>query len=104
VLHPDRATVPKEEIREKLSKVYKVSDLQSVVVFGFRTQYGGGKSTGFGLIYDTVEDAKRFEPKYRLVRYGMATREESSRKSRKERKNKLKKQRGLGKSKKAAAA
>ena len=33
-------------------------------------QFGGGKSTGFGLIYDTLEAAKRFEPKYRLIRVG----------------------------------
>lgn len=33
-----------------------------------RTQFGGGKSSGFGLIYDNVEVAKKFEPKYRLVR------------------------------------
>ena len=31
-------------------------------------QFGGGKSTGFGLIYDTLESAKKFEPKYRLIR------------------------------------
>ncbi len=33
-------------------------------------QFGGGKSTGFGLIYDTVDSAKKFEPKYRLIRVG----------------------------------
>lgn len=31
-------------------------------------QFGGGKSTGFGLIYDTIDAAKKFEPRYRLVR------------------------------------
>jgi ribosomal protein S24E len=31
-------------------------------------QFGGGKSTGFGLIYDNLDAAKKFEPKYRLVR------------------------------------
>lgn len=31
-------------------------------------QFGGGKSTGFGLIYDELKFAKQFEPKYRLVR------------------------------------
>ena len=31
-------------------------------------QFGGGKSTGFGLIYDTLDAAKKFEPKYRLIR------------------------------------
>mmetsp|Transcript_20795 Transcript_20795/g.84662 ORF Transcript_20795/g.84662 Transcript_20795/m.84662 type:complete len:133 (+) Transcript_20795:99-497(+) len=104
VLHPDRAVVSRAEISEKLSKMFKVSDLQSIVVFGFRTHFGGGRSTGFGLIYDSVDDAKKFEPKYRLVRAGLATKVDTSRKSRKEKKNKMKKQRGLGKRKKAAPA
>lgn len=38
-----------------------------VIVFGFRTQFGGGKSTGFALIYDNKE-ALKFEPRYRLIR------------------------------------
>lgn len=41
-------------------------------VFGFRTQYGGGKSTGFALLYDSQEALKKFEPHYRLVRIGAA--------------------------------
>ena len=31
-------------------------------------QIGGGRSTGFALIYDSVEDVKKFEAKYRLAR------------------------------------
>lgn len=31
-------------------------------------QFGGGKSTGFGLVYDNLDAAKKFEPKYRLIR------------------------------------
>merc|ERR1712241_1357789 len=42
-----------------------------VFVFGFKTNFGGGKSTGFGLVYDTMDYAKKFEPKYRLVRQGV---------------------------------
>ena len=38
------------------------------MLFGFRTDFGGGKSTGFALIYDSLEDAKKYEPKYRLAR------------------------------------
>lgn len=34
----------------------------------FGSQFGGGKSTGFGLIYDSIDAAKKFEPRYRLVR------------------------------------
>jgi ribosomal protein S24E len=67
VLHPGQPSVKKTEIREKLAKMYKVtSDL--VFCFGFRTAFGGGKSTGFALIYDTMDYAVKFEPKYRLAR------------------------------------
>lgn len=98
ILHPGRSTVPKKEVREKLAKAYKTRpDL--VFVFGFHTQFGGGKSTGFGLIYDTLDHAKKIEPKYRLVRNGLATREKTGRKQRKERKNRLKKIRGTKKTK-----
>ncbi len=50
--------------------MYKVKDAQAVFLFGFKTQFGGGKSSGFGLIYDNLTVAKKFEPKYRLVRVG----------------------------------
>ena len=72
VLHPGRATVPKTEVREKLARMYKTTP-DVIFCFGFRTQFGGGKTTGFGLIYDTLENAKRFEPKYRLARVSRAS-------------------------------
>ncbi|RKP30172.1 hypothetical protein METBISCDRAFT_23539 [Metschnikowia bicuspidata] len=91
VLHPNRANVSKDELRERLSELYK-ADKDAVSVFGFRTQFGGGKSTGFGLVYQSVADAKRFEPTYRLVRYGMAEKvEKPSRQQRKQKKNRDKK-------------
>ena len=71
VLHPNRANVSKDDLRSKLSELYK-ADKNQVSVFGFRTQYGGGKSTGFALIYDSREALKKFEPHYRLVRIGEA--------------------------------
>lgn len=98
ILHPGRSTVPKKEVREKLAKAYKTQpDL--IFVFGFHTQFGGGKSTGFGLIYETLDHAKKIEPKHRLVRNGLATREKTGRKQRKERKNRMKKIRGTKKTK-----
>ena len=67
VLHPGRATVPKLELRERLTKLYKTTP-DVVFSFGFRTLFGGGKTTGFALINDTFDYAKKFEPKYRLAR------------------------------------
>jgi small subunit ribosomal protein S24e len=82
VLHPNRANVAKDELRDKLADLYKASKDQ-VSVFGFRTQYGGGKSTGFALIYDSHEALKKFEPHYRLVRIGAANKiEKASRQQR----------------------
>merc|ERR1711939_500882 len=66
VLHPTRPNVSRDELRDKLSEMYKApKDL--IMVFGFRTHFGGGKSTGFALIYDSKESLK-FEPRYRLIR------------------------------------
>lgn len=75
ILHPSRANISKEELREKLGGMYKAQKDQ-VQVFGLRTQFGGGKTTGFALIYDSPEAMKKFEPIYRLVRVGMATKAE----------------------------
>ncbi|KAI9195723.1 hypothetical protein LWI28_017477 [Acer negundo] len=104
VLHPGRANVSKAELKEKLGKMYDVKNESSIFVFKFRTHFGGGKSTGFGLIYDTVENAKKYEPKYRLIRNGLDTKVEKSRKQLKERKNRSKKIRGVKKTKAGDAA
>lgn len=103
VRHPGQPSVRKTEIREKLAKMYKVTP-DVVFVFGFRTDFGGGKSTGFALVYDTLDFAKKFEPKYRLQRHGLYEKQKATRKQRKERKNRMKKVRGTKKSKVGAAA
>ena len=51
-----KGTVPKADVREKLAEMYKVQDPNCIAVFGFRNDFGGGKITGFGLIYDDVCD------------------------------------------------
>lgn len=79
--------------------MYKVSDPTTIFLYGFHTQYGGGKSSGFGLIYDSLTAAKKFEPTFRLRRSGLAPKPEGSRKQRRERKNRAKKARGKAKSK-----
>ncbi|TFY69746.1 hypothetical protein EVJ58_g214 [Rhodofomes roseus] len=101
VLHPSRANVSKTELSEQLAKMYK-ADKARVVPFGFRTAFGGGRSTGFALIYDDEPSQMKFEPKYRLIRSGLATAPpKTNRKLRKERKNRAKKLRGTKKSKAA---
>jgi small subunit ribosomal protein S24e len=80
-----------EEVSSKLAKMYKVTDPKTIFLFGFKTQFGGGKSSGFALVYDHLTAAKKVEPKYRLIRNKLATKVEKSRKQMKERKNRAKK-------------
>ena len=45
------------------------SRLLSVFSFEFLfNALGGGRSSGFALIYDSIEDVKKFEARYRLAR------------------------------------
>lgn len=64
VLHPGKPPVAKEELRAHVAKLHK-ADKANVILYGFKTDFGGGHSAGFGLIYDSKEDLKKFEPKYR---------------------------------------
>ena len=49
VYHPSRPNVSKDDLRDRLAKMYK-SPKEQVIVFGFRTVFGGGRSTGFALV------------------------------------------------------
>ncbi|KAI9226841.1 MAG: 40S ribosomal protein S24 [Piptocephalis tieghemiana] len=100
VLHPGLANLSKDEVRSKLATMYK-ADKEAIFCFGFKTAFGGGRSSGFALIYDSLDSAKRFEPKYRLVRHGLAEAQKTARKQRKERKNRAKRFRGTAKTKPA---
>lgn len=97
VLHPGRANVGKKELQDVVGGMFK-ADPKLTFLFGFKTKFGGGKSTGFCLIYDNETAARKFEPKHRLVRSGFMTQKDKSRKAIKEAKNKGKKIRGTGRS------
>ena len=90
-------TVPGKLIRKKLATLYKVADENQISLFNFKTQFGGGKTTGFALIYDDMASFKRIEPTYRLSRVGMGKKRKVARKSLKEKKNRMAKNRGKAK-------
>jgi len=99
VIHPGLAGVSKKDLKEKLATMYKVADPSCILLYGFKVAFGGGRSTGFGMIYDSLVAAKKYEPKYRLTRFDMAKGKASGRKGRKEKKNRQKKIRGVKKTK-----
>mmetsp|Transcript_124243 Transcript_124243/g.175232 ORF Transcript_124243/g.175232 Transcript_124243/m.175232 type:complete len:136 (-) Transcript_124243:247-654(-) len=101
VTHSDRGTVPRKVLQSKIARMYKVKDDNLVILWGFNSVFGGGKTRGFGVIYDSLEIMKKYELRYRLVRLGLANKKTGSRKQLKERKNRMKKFRGSKKSKAA---
>jgi small subunit ribosomal protein S24e len=109
VLHVGAKPVSKKDLNSAIAKLHKV-DVKTVVTYGFSTVFGGGRSSGFGLIYDAPEDVAKFEPKYRLTRLGQGTKKVRSRKQWKDLKKKKRETWGTGRraaaraTKKAAAA
>lgn len=61
VLHPRRANVSKTVSKEKLAEFYNVNNSIVIFIFMFRTNFGGKKSFGFGLTYDSLEQSHEEE-------------------------------------------
>ena len=91
-------TVPTKLVRKKLAQLYKVSDEETISVFGMKTKFGGGKTTAFGLIYDDLASLKRTEPTYRRLRLGLCEKKNGNpRRGKKDRRKRNKKLRGTAK-------
>jgi small subunit ribosomal protein S24e len=100
VLHPGTVCASKKEICEKLCAMYKVKDHSCAFVHGLKAQFGGGKTEGFGVIYESIDKAKKFEPKHRLVKAGIVEKYKGvGRRVKKDIKNKAKKVRAADKAK-----
>ena len=99
VVHSETPNVPKKELQKKLAEIFKISDESSITLFGFKTRFGGLKSTGFGFIYNNTMLARKTEPIYRLLRNKLLEVKKISSKQRKEKKNRIKKTRGKEKTK-----
>ena len=56
-IHPGMANVSKAAIMEDMAKKLK-SSVDRMSVFGLKTKFGGGSSSGFALIYNSLEDKK----------------------------------------------
>lgn len=97
VYSPDLSNASKKEIAELVAKKFKTA-VENVVLFGFKSKFGGGRATGFGLIYDSKDSLTKFEPRARLQRAGLVDKKAGKgRRLKKEHKNKTKKLRGKAK-------
>jgi len=90
LLHTGHAAPSREEIKDLISGKFK-ADKSLVVIFGLTTKFGGGRTTGFGFIYDSLDAMKTVEPKHRLIKVGLAQKGKLTRRMRKNaRKQKVK--------------
>ena len=72
LIHPEMSSVSKKDIKAKLSQTMKTKD-ENISIFGLKTKFGGGRSTGFALIYDTLDARKKYDTKKMLRRVSNAT-------------------------------
>ena len=58
-------------------------DQKNLVLYGFRTAFGGNRSTGFVLYYDNQQVLVKYEPTYRLRRAAIVPKRNPKRKAEK---------------------
>jgi len=61
------SNVSKNDIKAKLAQTLKSKE-ENISIFGLKTKFGGGRSTGFALIYDSLDARKKFDSKKMLRR------------------------------------
>lgn len=80
VYHEGKPNVSQKELKDLISAKYKF-DVKNIVLFGFKTAFGGNRSTGFCLAYDNQQYLVKYEPNYRLRREGALPKRNPKRKS-----------------------
>ena len=103
MIHPETSNISKAAIKAKLAGIFKSKD-ECITVYGCHGKFGGGRSTGFAFIYDSLDDRKKFDSKCALLRDKLADKGKGTRKQKKEVKGRVKKVRGTAKSKAASSS
>jgi len=67
LIHPEKSNVSKSDIKAKLAQTLKAKE-ENISIFGLKTKFGGGRSTGFALLYDSLDARKKYDGKKMLRR------------------------------------
>ena len=98
LIHPEKGTIAKKDIKAKLASMFKCSE-DAVSVFGVKSKFGGGRSSCFGLVYSNLDARKKFDAKKLLKREKLLPPAAIKRKAKKEMKGREKRARGTEKAK-----
>lgn len=67
MFHEGKPNVSQADLKQLISTKFKW-DPKNLVLYGFRTAFGGNKSVGFCLSYDSQQYLAKYEPNHRLRR------------------------------------
>merc|ERR1711998_591559 len=97
IIHPEQGSVSKDSLKDKLATLYK-AEKERIAIFGMKTKFGGGQSSGYALVYDSVDARKANDLKQLLRRDGLFKEEgKKTINQKKEMKGRCKKVRGKAK-------
>lgn len=80
VYHEGKPNVSQKDLRELIANKYHYEP-KNIVLFGFRTAFGGNRSSGFCLAYENQQYLVKYEPIYRLRRAGVVGKRNNKRKA-----------------------
>ena len=93
IYHPG-LDISKKKVRSLVAKKMRVQE-NTIMLYKFKTKYGGGRTQGVCLIYDSQESMKKYEPYHRMLTWSyVEQRKKEIRKTKKVNKKKKRKQRG----------
>ena len=98
VYHEGKPNVSQKDLRELIANKYHWEP-KNIVLFGFKTAFGGNRSSGFCLAYENQQYLVKYEPIHRLRRLNVLGKKNPKRKPLKQIKRKIKKSRAGEKNK-----
>lgn len=82
VYHEGKPNISQKDLRELVAAKYHWEP-KNIVLYGFRTAFGGNRSTGFVLAYDNQQYLVKYEPIFRLRKGGVIPKRNPKRKAEK---------------------
>lgn len=80
VYHEGKPNVSQKDLRELIAAKYHWEP-KNIVLYGFKTAFGGNRSSGFCLAYDNQQYLVKYEPNFRLRRAGVVPKRNPKRKA-----------------------
>jgi len=82
VYHEGKPNVSQADLKALITTKYGW-DSKNLVLYGFRTAFGGNRSTGFCLAYDNQQYLAKYEPNFRLRKLAILPKRNPQRKAEK---------------------